>query len=89
MERYNYIDLGVVCPWKKTRGISRGIPSTGSIGTSIGVPAIHPGMVIDPWPISKSTNVGFHPCLAAQLSSILDKVLFPESVGPTTITLGP
>lgn len=50
---------------------------------------MHAGMVIDPWPMSKSTNVGFQPCLAAQLRSILDNVLFPESVGPTTITRGP
>jgi len=65
------------------------MPSTGSIGNSMGVAAMHPGAVIDPWPISKSTKVGFQPCLAAQLRSILDNVLFPESVGPTTITLGP
>lgn len=50
---------------------------------------MHPGIVIDPWPMSKSTKVGFHPNLAAQLRSILDNVLLPESVGPTTITLGP
>jgi hypothetical protein len=85
--KINY--LGVACPKKYTRGISRGIPSTGSMGISIGVAAMHPGIVIDPWPMSKSTNVGFQPCLAAQLRSILDRVLLPESVGPTTITLGP
>jgi len=59
------------------------------MGISIGVAAMHPGIVIDPWPISKSTKVGFQPCLAAQLRSIFDKVVFPESEGPTTITLGP
>ena len=59
------------------RHFKRNDGKAGSINISIGVAAIHPGIVIDPWPMSKSTKVGFQPCLADQLRSILESVNLP------------
>lgn len=40
-------------------------------------------------PTSRSTYVGCHPLLTAQLRSIFAKLLLPLSVGPKMITHGP
>lgn len=62
----------------------------GSIDISMGVAVMYLiGMDMDPCPMNRSTKVGFELVLIAQISNILSREIFLESMGPKKVTIFP